>query len=123
MLIDLCPYVTHQKRNPRGISRLGRRLLERGSRLRRRVPLPAPLEGLLDDIRFGYNLVGFGAVLGNGAEGAAVIQNQLIGLLGLVALAAGTAVEAGLAAKEISRRWLRWLRWLSTKFHRTSEPP
>lgn len=43
---------------------------------------------------------GFGAVLGQGAEDAAVIQNQLTGLLGLVALAAGTAVEAGLAAKK-----------------------
>ena len=41
-----------------------------------------------------------GAVLGQGAEGAEEIQNQLIGLLGLVALAAGTAVEAGLAAKK-----------------------
>ena len=41
-----------------------------------------------------------GAVLGQGAEGAADIQNQWIGLLGLVALAAGTAVEAGLAAKK-----------------------
>ena len=41
-----------------------------------------------------------GAVLGQGAEGAQEIQNQLIGLLGLIALAAGTAVEAGLAAKK-----------------------
>ncbi len=41
----------------------------------------------------------FGAVLGQGAEGAEQIQNQLIGLLGLVALAIGSAVEAGLAAK------------------------
>ena len=41
-----------------------------------------------------------GAVLGEGAEGAEDIQNQLIGLLGLVALAAGTAVEAGLAVKK-----------------------
>ena len=41
-----------------------------------------------------------GAVLGQGAEGAEEIQNQLIGLLGLLALAAGTAVEAGLAAKK-----------------------
>ena len=41
-----------------------------------------------------------GAVLGQGAEGAEEIQNQLIGLLGLVALAAGTAVEAGLAANK-----------------------
>ena len=43
---------------------------------------------------------GFGAVLGHGSEDAAVIQNQLTGLLGLVALAAGTAVEAELAAKK-----------------------
>ena len=41
-----------------------------------------------------------GAVLGQGAEVAEEIQNQLIGLLGLVALAAGTAAEAGLAAKK-----------------------
>ena len=41
-----------------------------------------------------------GSVLGQEAEGAEEIQNQLIGLLGLVALAAGTAVEAGLAAKK-----------------------
>ena len=41
-----------------------------------------------------------GAVLGQDAESAEEIQNQLMGLLGLVALAAGTAVEAGLAAKK-----------------------
>ena len=41
-----------------------------------------------------------GAVLGQGAEAAEQIQNQLIGLLGLVALAIGTAIEAGLAAKQ-----------------------
>ena len=41
-----------------------------------------------------------GGVLGQGAEAAEEIQNQLIGLLGLVALAAGTAVEAGLAVKK-----------------------
>lgn len=41
-----------------------------------------------------------GAVLGQEADGAEEIQNQLIGLLGLVALAVGTAVEAGLAAKK-----------------------
>ena len=41
-----------------------------------------------------------GAVLGQEAEGAQELQNQLIGLGGLVALAAGTAVEAGLAAKK-----------------------
>ena len=41
-----------------------------------------------------------GAVLGQEADGAEEIQNQLIGLLGLVVLAAGTAVEAGLAAKK-----------------------
>ena len=39
-------------------------------------------------------------MLGQGAEGAEEIQNQLIGFLGLVALEAGTAVEAGLAAKK-----------------------
>ena len=41
-----------------------------------------------------------GAVLGQGAEAAQDIQNQLIGLSGLLALAAGTAVEAGLAVKK-----------------------
>ena len=41
-----------------------------------------------------------GVVLGQGAEAAEEMQNQLIGLVGLVALAAGTAVEAGLAAKK-----------------------
>jgi len=40
-----------------------------------------------------------GAVLGQGAEAAEELQNQIIGLGGLVALAAGTAVEAGLAVK------------------------
>ena len=41
-----------------------------------------------------------GAVLGQGAEGAEEMQNQLVGLGGLVALAAGTAVEAGMAVKK-----------------------
>ena len=41
-----------------------------------------------------------GVVLGQGAEGAQDIQNQLVGLVGLIALAAGTAVEAGLAVKK-----------------------
>ena len=41
-----------------------------------------------------------GAVLGQGAEAAEEMQNQLVGLGGLVALAAGTAVEAGLAVKK-----------------------
>ena len=41
-----------------------------------------------------------GAVLGQEAEAAKELQNQLIGLAGVVALAAGTAVEAGLAAKK-----------------------
>ena len=41
-----------------------------------------------------------GAVLGQGAEGAEEMQNQLIRLCGLVALASGTAVEAGLAIKK-----------------------
>ena len=41
-----------------------------------------------------------GAVLGEGAETAEGIQNQLVGLGGLGALAAGTAVEAGLAVKK-----------------------
>ena len=40
------------------------------------------------------------AFLGQDAEAADELQNQLIGLFGLVALAAGTAVEAGLAAKK-----------------------
>ena len=41
-----------------------------------------------------------GAVLGQDAEAAKEVQNQLVGLGGLVALAAGTAVEAGLAVKK-----------------------
>ena len=41
-----------------------------------------------------------GAILGQDAEAAQELQNQLIGLGGLVALAAGTAVEAGLAVKK-----------------------
>ena len=41
-----------------------------------------------------------GAALGQDAEAADELQNQLIGLFGLVALAAGTAVEAGLATKK-----------------------
>ena len=41
-----------------------------------------------------------GAVLGQGAEGAQDIQNQLVGLVGLIALSAGTAVEAGMAVKK-----------------------
>ena len=41
-----------------------------------------------------------GAVLGQGAEDAQGIQNQLVGLVGFIALAAGTAVEAGLAVKK-----------------------
>ena len=42
----------------------------------------------------------FGAVLGQGADGAPGIQEQLIGLSGLIALSAGTAAEAGLAVKK-----------------------
>ena len=41
-----------------------------------------------------------GALLGQEAEGAEEVRNQLVGLGGLVGLAAGTAVEAGLAAKK-----------------------
>ena len=41
-----------------------------------------------------------GALLGQGAEAAEELQNQLVGLGGLVALAAGTAVEAGLAVNK-----------------------
>ena len=41
-----------------------------------------------------------GAVLGQDAEAAEELQNQLVGLRGLVALAAGTAVKAGLAVKK-----------------------
>ena len=41
-----------------------------------------------------------GAVLGQGADGASDIQEQLIGLGGLVALSVGTAAEAGLAVKK-----------------------
>ena len=41
-----------------------------------------------------------GAVLGQDAQAAEKLQNQLVGIVGLVALAAGTSVEAGLAAKK-----------------------
>ena len=41
-----------------------------------------------------------GVVLGQDAEAAEELRNQLIGLGGLVVLAAGTAVEAGLAVKK-----------------------
>ena len=41
-----------------------------------------------------------GGVLGQGAESAEEMQNQLVGLSGLVTLATGTAVEAGLAVKK-----------------------
>ena len=41
-----------------------------------------------------------GAVLGQDAEAAEEVQNQLVGLGGLLALAAGTAVEAGWAVKQ-----------------------
>ena len=40
-----------------------------------------------------------GAVLGQRADAAEELQNQLVGLGGLVAIAAGTAVEAGIAVK------------------------
>ena len=45
-----------------------------------------------------------GAVLGQGAEAAEELQNQIIGLAGLAALAAGTAVEPGLAVKSRVQR-------------------
>ncbi len=42
-----------------------------------------------------------GALLGQNAEAAEEIQNQLVGLLGLLALSAVTATEAGLAVKRV----------------------
>lgn len=42
-----------------------------------------------------------GALLGQIAEAAEAIQNQLVGLLGLLALSAVTATEAGLAVKRV----------------------
>ena len=42
-----------------------------------------------------------GALLGQNAEAAEAIQNQLVGLLGLLALSAVTATEAGLAVKRV----------------------
>ena len=39
-------------------------------------------------------------MLGQDAEAAVELNNQLIGLGGLVALSAGTAVEAGMAVKK-----------------------
>lgn len=44
-----------------------------------------------------------GAVLGQGAEGVAEQQNQLIGLGGLLLVAAVTATEAVLAVKRLAR--------------------
>ena len=41
-----------------------------------------------------------GTVLGQDAEAAVELKNQLIGLCGLAALSAGTAIEAGLAVKK-----------------------
>lgn len=42
-----------------------------------------------------------GAALGQNADPAAEVQNQLVGLIGLVLLAAITATEAGLAVKRV----------------------
>ncbi|EAQ69693.1 putative conserved membrane protein [Synechococcus sp. RS9909] len=42
-----------------------------------------------------------GAALGQNADPAAEVQNQLVGLIGLVLLAAITAAEAGLAVKRV----------------------
>ena len=67
----------------------------------RRIPLSAPLEGVLDHIcTTDTTWFVLGAVLGQDAEAAEELQNQLVGLRGLVALAAGTAVKAGLAVKK-----------------------
>jgi uncharacterized membrane protein YhaH (DUF805 family) len=44
-----------------------------------------------------------GAVLGQGAEGAAEQQNQLIGLGGLLVVAAVTATEAALAVRRLHK--------------------
>ena len=41
-----------------------------------------------------------GAVLGQDAEAAVELKNQIIGLCGLAALSSGTAIEAGLAVKK-----------------------
>ena len=56
------------------------------------------MEGVLDYLSTGYVLR---AVLGQGAEAAEELQNQIIGL---AALAAGTAVEPGLAVKSRVQR-------------------
>ena len=45
-------------------------------------------------------LFALGAVLGQDAEAAVELKNQLIGLGGLASLSAGTAIEAGLAVKK-----------------------
>ena len=42
--------------------------------------------------------------MGQGAEAAEELQNQIIGLADLAALAAGTAVEPGLAVKSRVQR-------------------
>ena len=75
--------------------------LERGAKTRSLIPLSAPLEGVLDYLSTGYVLR---AVLGQGAEAAEELQNQIIGLADLAALAAGTAVEPGLAVKSRVQR-------------------
>ena len=46
------------------------------------------------------NWFALGAVLGQDAEAAVELKNQLIGLGGLASLSAGTAIEAGLAVKK-----------------------
>lgn len=45
-----------------------------------------------------------GAVLGQQADAAAEVQNQLVGLIGLLLLAAVTATEAGLAVKRVRQQ-------------------
>ena len=50
-----------------------------------------------------------GAGLGEGAEAAEGIQDQLVGLGGLWTLAAGTAVKAGLEVKKARKDQIRHL--------------
>lgn len=79
---------------------MGGRDLERAAWPWSRIPLSATLEGVRVTSVLATTWFVLGAVLGQGAEAAEEMQNQLVGLGGLVALAAGTAVETGLAVKK-----------------------
>ena len=79
---------------------MGCRDLERAAWPLSRIPLSAPLEGVLGHVCTSQTWFVLGAALGQDAGATEELQNQLIGPEGLVALAAGTAVEAGLKVKK-----------------------